>query len=129
MSETDDRTLSARERQIMDAIYRRGEATVAEIREDLPDPPTASAIRTMLLRLEEKGAVAVRSEGGRNVYTPTRSPEEARSSAVSRLVETFFQGSPARTVAAILEESAAELPAEDLDELARVIEKAREEGR
>lgn len=129
MSGSDDRDLSARERQIMDALYRRGEATVAEIREDLPDPPTASAVRTMLLRLEVKGAIAVARDGGRNLYTPSRSPEEARRSAVSRLMETFFNGSPARTVAAILDESASELPENELEALARAIEEAREAGR
>lgn len=129
MSGTNERELSARERQIMDALYRRGEATVADIRQDLPDPPTASAIRTMLIRLEEKGGIRIRREGGRNVYTPSRPRDEAGRSAVSRLMETFYNGSPARTVAAILDESVSELPEDELDRLARMIDDAREAGR
>lgn len=129
MSGMDERGLSARERQIMDTLYRRGEATVADIRTDLPDPPSASAVRTMLLRLEGKGTLEVLRDGERNVYRPSRSTEEARRSAVSRLMETFFNGSPARTVAAILDESAEELPEEELAELARLVQEAREAGR
>lgn len=125
MSGDDLRELSARERQIMDALYRHGEATVATIRGELPDPPTDSAVRTMLLRLEGKGRVATRREGGRNVYAPVRSREEAGRSAVQRLVSTFFDGSPMRTVAAILDDSVADIPDDDLDRLAELIERAR----
>lgn len=125
MTEDGTRELSARERQIMDALYRRGTATVAEIREDLPDPPSASAVRTMLLRLEEKGRLARRDAGGKNVYEPTTSREDARRSALDRLVETFFDGSPLSTVSALLERADTELSDEDLDELMQKIRDAR----
>ena len=121
--------LSARERQIMDALYRRGEATVAAIREDLPDPPSASAVRTMLLRLEEKGHLVRRDAGGRNVYAPTTPREDARRSALDRLVETFFDGSSLSTMAALLERADAELSEDELEELMRMIDEARERGR
>lgn len=129
MSRSTTGDLSARERQIMDAIYRRGEATVAEIREDLPDPPSASAVRTMLLRLEDKGRVARRDSGGRNVYESTTPRSDARRTAMDRLMETFFEGSPIRTMAALLDRADADLSEEELDRLAERIEEARREGR
>lgn len=131
MTGDDLQKLSARERQIMDALFRHGEASVATIRGELPDPPTASAIRTMLMRLEEKGHVKTRREGGPNLYAPVRPREEAGRSAVQRLVATFFGGSATRTVATILDEAAAELSEEELDRLARLVEEARsrEKGR
>lgn len=129
MSDDTVRELSARERQIMDALYRRRTATVAEIRSDLPDPPSSSAVRTMLLRLEEKGRLTRRDAGARNVYAPTTSPEEARRSALDRLVETFFDGSPLNTVSALLERADTELSDEELDQLTRKIREAREKAR
>lgn len=127
MTPDDLQKLSARERQIMDALFRHEEASVSTIREELPDPPTASAIRTMLMRLANKGHVTSRREGSRNVYAPVRPREEAGRSAVHRLVATFFGGSATRTVAAILDEAAAELSEEELDRLARLVDEARSE--
>lgn len=94
--------LSARERQILDSLYRRGEATVADIREDIPDPPTPSAMRTMLARLEAKGRVGHDGVGPRNVYRPTGSRTRARDAALDRVLRTFFEGSPVQAVAALL---------------------------
>lgn len=121
--------LSARERQIMDTLYRRGTATVSEIRERLPDPPTTSAVRTMLLRLEDKGHVKCRRDGSRNVYRPTTSPAQACRSALARLMENFFEGSPARMMASVLERNAEDMDDHELEELMRKIEDARRKGR
>ncbi len=121
--------LSRRERQIMDILYRRGRAAVAEVLGDLPDPPSYSAVRALLRVLEEKGHVEHEQEGPRYVYKPTVPRDEARQSAMDRLVRTFFDGSTEKAVAAFLGESVAELSAEELERLAELIEQARKEGR
>lgn len=130
MKPTDDYLdLSRRERQIMEILFRRGEATVSEIRADLPSPPTAPAIRTMLARLEGKGYLTHTQKGPRNVYAPAVSLQRARQSAVQRVMQTFFDGSPVKTVATILDESDARLSDDELGELTRLIERARRKGR
>lgn len=120
------RGLSAREREIMDHLHRRGSATVADLREGLEDAPTASAIRTMLARLEEKEHVEHARREGRNVYRPTLSSDSVRASALRRVMRTFFQGSPTRTVAAILDREGERISSEELDRLARLVAEARE---
>ncbi|MGH7467207.1 MAG: BlaI/MecI/CopY family transcriptional regulator [Longimicrobiales bacterium] len=127
MRHTED--LSRRERQIMDSIYRRGRATAAEVLEDLPDPPSYSAVRTMLRLLEEKGRLVHEQDGPRYVYVPTVARENARVSALRHLVSTFFNGSAEQAMAALLELSDSELDADQLDRLQRMIEAARTEGR
>lgn len=122
------RDLSRRERQIMDIIYRRGRATVAQVLEELPDPPSYSAVRAMLRVLEEKGHLEHEQEGPRYVYSPTLPRERARRSALRRLLDTFFEGSPEEAVAALLDMSA-DLTDEELERLSRLIEEARKEGR
>ena len=117
--------LSSRERQIMEILFRRGEATVSEIRDDLPAAPTPPAIRTMLARLEGKGYLTHTQTGPRNVYAPAVSLRHARQSAVQRVMQTFFDGSPVKTVATILDESDAPLSDDELSELTRLIERAR----
>ncbi len=119
--------LSRRERQIMDILFRLERAGVSEVRGELPDPPSYSAVRTMLRRLEEKGYAAHEQEGQRYVYRATVDPEAARESAVERLVRTFFEGSPGKTVAALLDQSASELTDEELDRLAERIDRMRQE--
>lgn len=120
--------LSARQRQIMDAVHRSDAgATVAEIRERLPDPPSESAIRTMLLRLEDAGHLRHEKDGRRNRYYPVGSREKARDSALSRLLDTFFRNSPVQAVAAILDRSAEELSEEELSELEEMVREARED--
>lgn len=116
--------LSARERQIMDAVHRHGEPTVAEIRDELPDPPGESAVRTMLLRLEEKGLLERRADGRVNRYRATRSRETVRDSALRRVMRTFFDDSPVETVAAILDRSESNLSEEDLARLEALIDRA-----
>ena len=90
-------SLSRRERQIMDVVYRLGRATAAEVQEGLPDPPSYSAVRALLRVLEEKGHLRHEQDGPRNVYVPTVPRDAARSSAVRALLETFFGGSRARS--------------------------------
>jgi BlaI family transcriptional regulator, penicillinase repressor len=126
---TEASALSRRERQIMDSIYRRGRATAAEVLEDLPDPPSYSAVRTMLRLLEDKGHLSHEQDGPRYVYLPTVPRENARAHALRHLVSTFFNGSAEQAMAALLEMSDAGLSPQELDRLQKLIEAAREEGR
>lgn len=121
--------LSRRERQIMDAIYRLGQATAAEVLENMPDPPGYSAVRTMLRLLEEKGYLRHDQDGPRYVYLPTLSRDKARQSALKQLVQTFFDNSTEQTVAALLDMSKSKMSGEELERLSQLIEKARKEGR
>jgi BlaI family transcriptional regulator, penicillinase repressor len=121
--------LSRRERQIMDSIYRRGRATAAEVLSDLPEPPSYSAVRTMLRLLEDKGHLRHEQDGPRYVYVPTVARENARRSALQHLVSTFFNGSAEQAMAALLEISDADLSDEQLERLQQMIENARSEGR
>ncbi len=121
--------LSRRERQIMDAIYAQGKATAAEVLEALPDPPSYSAVRAMLVKLEAKGHVRHIQEGPRYVYLPTVPREQARATALERLVRTFFEGSVSKTVAALLDRGATELTDAELDQLSGMIDRARKGGR
>ena len=120
--------LSRRERQIMDVLYRKGSATAAEIMAEIPDPPGNSAVRAMLRVLEEKKHIRHEAKDLRYVYMPVVPREKARRSAVTHLVQTFFDGSTEQAVAALLNVSE-DLKPEDLDRLAALIEKARKEGR
>src|SRR5437016_9092774 len=94
--------LSRRERQIMDVLYRRGRATAADVRQEMPDPPGYSAVRAMLRVLEEKGHIRHEEEALRYVFIPTTPRAQATRSAVRHLIETFFEGSTERAVAALL---------------------------
>jgi BlaI family penicillinase repressor len=127
MSEAQD--LSRRERQIMDSVYRRGKATAAEVLADLPEPPSYSAVRTMLRLLEEKGHLRHEQDGPRYVYVPMVARENARVSALKHLVSTFFNGSAEQAMAALLEISDSNLSDDQLTRLQDLIEQARTEGR
>jgi Predicted transcriptional regulator len=124
----DPSKLSRRERQIMDSIYRRGRATAAEVLEDLPDPPSYSAVRALLRLLEEKGHVRHEQDGPRYVFLPTVTRDRARKSALKHVVRTFFDGSPTDAVAALLDGDT-KLDESELDRLSAMIEQARKEGR
>jgi predicted transcriptional regulator len=126
---TEPQDLSRRERQIMDSIYRRGKATAAEVLSDLPEPPSYSAVRTLLRLLEEKGHVTHIQDGPRYVYAPMVPRETARVSALKHLVSTFFNGSAEQAMAALLEVSDAQMSGEELDRVQRMIDQARTEGR
>ena len=119
--------LSRRERQIMDVIYARGQATAAEVTAALPDPPSYSAVRALLRILEQKGHLRHEEDGPRYVFLPTVSRDRARKSALRNLVRTFFDDSPAQAAAALIDQ--ADLSDADVARLAAMIEKARTEGR
>jgi len=121
--------LSRRERQIMEVVYREGQAAATDVLAKIPDPPSYSAVRAMLRILEQKGHLRHVAEGNRYLYRPTVPADRARRSALKSLLQTFFEGSPEKAVAALLDMSRSELSAEDLDRLSRLIEQAREEGR
>lgn len=118
--------LSRRERQIMDVLFARGRATAAEIREGMPNKPSYSAVRTHLRILEEKGHVKHEQDGVRYVYLPAVSQKTAKRSAMRHVVKTFFQGSPEKAVAALLNDS--KLSGEELDRLSEIVERARAKG-
>ena len=117
--------LSRRERQIMDVIYRRGSATAAEITAELPDPPTSTAVRTMLRILEDKGHLTHEQDGVRFVYRAVVDRERARESVISHVVRTFFDGSAEQAMATLIDRSASELTDAELARLAGLIAKAR----
>jgi predicted transcriptional regulator len=121
-------TLTRRERQIMDVLYRRGRATAAEVMADLPGEPNYSTVRTQLRVLEDKGHVRHEEDGVRYVYAPAVPRHAARKSALKHLVETFFDGSAEQVVAAVLGGEASRLSDEDLDRIGELIEKARKDG-
>jgi predicted transcriptional regulator len=117
--------LSRRERQIMDVVYRRGHATAAEIREQLPDPPVAAAVRTLLRILEEKGHLRHEKDGPRHVYHPMTPRSIAQKSAVRHLIGTFFSGSRSAAVAALLDESDRPLTTEEREQITTAIKRLR----
>jgi BlaI family penicillinase repressor len=119
---TADADLSRRERQIMDILFARGRATGQEIQEGLADKPNYSSVRTILRVLERKGFVRHFEEGLRYVYEPTVARAAASRSALQRIIRTFFDGSAKEAVAALLDPSAFHLSAEELKELARMID-------
>jgi predicted transcriptional regulator len=125
----DEAGLSRRERQIMDAIYRAGEATAQDVQDALPDAPSYSAVRALLRILESKGHLKHRQDGPRYVYEPTVPRGKARTSALRQVVRTFFDDSAEQAVAALLELSPDGLSEDELDRLERLIEQARREGR
>lgn len=121
--------LARREQQIMDVLYVRGEASVATVLEELPDPPSYSAVRATLRILEEKGHVVHRKNGRQFVYAPAVSAERARATALRQVVRTFFGGSFEDAVTALLRISDADLTDAEIEPLARKIRRARREGR
>ena len=129
MSDNPHHQLSRRERQIMDIIYQRGQATAAEVLENLPNPPGYSAVRAMLRLLEEKGYLKHEQDGPRYLFKPTLARDKARKSAMKQMLETFFDGSTEQAVAALLNLSKSKLGKEELDRLSRMIETAKKEGR
>lgn len=129
MAKSPHMDLSRRERQIMYIIYERGSATVSEVMERLPDPPSYSAVRAMLRLLEEKGHLEHEQDGPRYVYKPVEPRETVRRSALRHTITTFFDGSVEQAMAALLDLSDQHLSDEALDDLTRLIEKSRKEGR
>src|SRR5579864_9284586 len=124
-----EEALSQRERQIMEALYRLGKATAADIRAAISHPPTYTAVRTHLTLLQEKGLVKKESDGIRYIYEPIVPREEMAKSVIEGVLQTFFENSVERVVAMLIDREEAPLSQEQLDHLAQIIEQARKEGR
>lgn len=121
--------LSRRERECMDVLYQRGQATVAEVQEALSDPPGYSAVRATLNVLVDKGHAQHKQDGPRYVYLAAIPAGSARNAAVEHLVKTFFGGSAEEAAVALLEMSDTKIPRDAIERLARSIQSARKEGR
>lgn len=120
---------SRRERAIMDALYKLGSASAAQIQAAIPDPPSTTAVRTLLTILEKKGHIRHRADGPRYVYEPRVAREKMAQKAVKSVLSTFFDNSVEGVVAALLNQGDQKLSREELDRLARLIAKAKEDGR
>ncbi len=122
-------SLSRREREIMEVLYRNGPATAGDVLAGLPDPPGYSAVRGLLRVLENKGHVRHVADGTRYIYLPTLPRDRAGRPALQNVLTTFFDGSTEKAVAALLDLSRADLSDEELDRLSNLIDQARAEGR
>ena len=119
-------TLSRRERQIMDIVYRQEKATAADVLGSLPDPPSYSSVRALLGILETKGHLRHLKDGARYVYLPTRPRQNAARSALHQVVQTFFAGSVEQTVATLLSASDTPLSQPEWERLSALIDRAKE---
>ncbi len=118
--------LSRRERQIMDILYELGEATAQDVMQRLPDPPSYSAVRAMLRKLEDKGHIQHKEVGAKYVFYPVVNHEQASRNAISRLVKTFYDGSAAQAVNALLGMSFEDISKEELEQIESMIAAAKE---
>src|SRR5437016_12374639 len=121
--------LSRRERQIMDILYRRGRATAAEVLDGIPDPPSYSAVRAMLRILEQKGHIRHEEDGRAYVFMPVTRRHDARQSALSHLLKTFFDNSAEQAVAALLAIKGQKMSGAELERMSKLIDAAKNEGR
>ena len=129
MARKDEAQLSRRERQIMEIVYRKGNATAADVHDEMPDRPSYSAVRALLRVLEEKGQLRHRQEGPRYVFSPTVPRDRARRSALQRVVGTFFAGSVTDAVAALLDLESARLDGDELERLSALVAEAQQKGK
>ena len=129
MTQPSEKPLSGRERQIMDILYERGQASALDIQEALPDAPGYSAVRTLLRILESKGHVLHKKKGAHFVYSPTQPRHQVADAALAQVVKTFFENSVERVVTALLSTRDTRLSAEELKRLSELIEQARKEDR
>jgi len=120
--------LSRRQRQIMDILYKHGESSAEEIRERLPDPPSNSAVRAMLSTLKQKEFIKSREENFKYVYSPAIEMDTAQQTALDRLVNTFFGGSSVAAVNALLGMQSEQISEQELEELSKLIDKAKQDG-
>jgi predicted transcriptional regulator len=109
--------MSRRERQIMDILYRLGQASAKEVLESLPDPPSYSAVRALMATLESKGMVKHSKDSRRYIYKPAITEKRARRSAISNVLSTFFDGKPDKLVAALLDPKDMQLKKEDIQKI------------
>ena len=121
--------LTRRERQVMNILHRRGPSTVTEIMDELPDPPTYSAVRSILRILGEKDVVRYREDGPRYVYLPAESTERSQETAVQHMVDTYFAGSTEQAVTALLRLTDADISETEIEKLRDKIRRARQGGR
>ena len=129
MHKPQEENLSRREREMMDIIYKSGRATAAEVKDAMASPPSYSAVRATLRVLIEKGHLSHKEDGPRYVHLPTVPADQARQSALQRVLRTFFDGSTKNAVAALLDMGASNLSPDELDRLGQMIEEAKNEGR
>ena len=122
-------TLTRRERQIMDVLYRMGRGTVSEVMSELSGGPTYSTVRAQLRVLEEKGHLRHEEVGLRFVYIPAIPRHAIRKTALSHLLDTFFEGSPVKVVAALLGKDSSGISQDELKRISELIEKARKQGK
>lgn len=118
--------LSRRERQIMDILYEQGECSAQDVLAKLPDPPSYSAVRALIARLVEKNIVVFRSEGNKHIYAPKIGEEKVQTSAIQRLLKTFFKGSRFNAVAALLDSEGDSLSAHEIESLERTIQRLKQ---
>ena len=118
--------LSRRERQIMDILYKKNECSAHEVLELLPDPPSYSSVRALIARLVDKDMVKYRTEGNKHIYSPKIGEKKAQSSAIKRLISTFFKGSRINAVNALLDSESNSLTALEIEELERTIKRLKQ---
>lgn len=121
--------LSRRERQIMDVLYRLGQAPASDIRDAMPDPPSNTAVRTMLTILQDKGHVQFVRQGAKYIYMPVVPRDEVAKETIDRVVKNFFGGSIERVVSTLLNSQETDLTDEQVERLKAIIENARREGK
>ena len=122
MKRLEDGQISRRERQVMDILFRLGKATAEEVMNELPDPPGYSAVRALLVTLEGKGLVKHGKDSRRYVYQPTVPEKKAKRSALKQLIATFFEGSPEKLVASLLDPQDQKLSREEIDRIRKLID-------
>ncbi|BCX46438.1 transcriptional regulator repressor [Haloferula helveola] len=118
--------LARRERQVMDLIYRLGEASAQDIQDELPDPPSYSAVRALLATMVDKGLIKHRKESRRYLYSPAVSEKKAKRSALKQLLGTFFDGKPEKLVASLLDPSEQNLSREEIERIRELIDRQEE---
>jgi BlaI family transcriptional regulator, penicillinase repressor len=121
--------LSRRERQIMDALFEAGELSAQEVKAAIPEAPSYSAVRALLAKLVEKNIVDFREDGPRYIYFPVIAQEDARTTALQKLLKTFFGGSTSAAVNALLGMNKEKLSQMEILELQRTIEQAKKDNK
>ncbi|MBK1817185.1 BlaI/MecI/CopY family transcriptional regulator [Luteolibacter yonseiensis] len=122
MKRLEDGQISRRERQVMDILFRLGKATAEEVMKELPDPPSYSAVRALLVTLEGKELVKHSKDSRRYVYEPTVPEKKAKRTALKQLIATFFEGSPEKLVASLLDPQDQKLSGEEIDRIRKLID-------
>ncbi len=117
MNRIEEGGMSRRERQIMDIVYRLGQASAKDVLDNLPDPPSYSAVRALMVTLESKGMVKHSKESRRYIYKPAITEKRARRSAISHLLSTFFEGRPEKLVAALLDPKDMQLDENEIEKI------------